>query len=46
MVNKSFKILDMQNMQTRPQAQTPIFLGLESEKYGNQVPIFENVKNI
>ena len=28
-------------MQKRPQAQTPIFLGLESEKYENQIPIFE-----
>ena len=35
------KILDMENMQKRHWAPTPIFLGLESEKSGNQVPIFE-----
>ena len=29
------KILDIQNMQKRPQAQKPIFFGLESEKYEN-----------
>ena len=29
-------------MQKRPQARKPIFLGLESEKSGNQVPNFEN----
>ena len=28
-------------MQKRPQAPKPIFLGLESEKSGNQVPTFE-----
>ena len=32
-------------MQKRPQAPKPIFLGLESEKSGNQVPIFEISKN-
>ena len=36
------KILDIQNMQKRPQAPTPILLGLESEKYGNHIPTFEN----
>ena len=35
------KILDIKNTQKRPQAQKPIFLGLESEKSGNQVPNFE-----
>ena len=34
------KILDMQNMQKRPQAPKPIFLGQESGKSGNQVPFF------
>ena len=29
-------------MQKRPQAQKPIFFGLESEKSENQVPNFEN----
>ena len=29
------------NMQKRPQAKKPIFLGLESEKSENQVPNFE-----
>ena len=36
------KILDQQNMQKRPQAQKPIFLGLESEKSENWIPNFEN----
>ena len=36
------KILDMKNRQKRPQAQKPIFLGLESEKSENMVPNFEN----
>ena len=36
------KILDLKNKQTRPQAKKPIFFGLESEKYRNQVPNFEN----
>ena len=31
---------DIQNMQTRPQAPKPIFLGLESEKYENWIPTF------
>ena len=35
------KILDLKNMQKRPQAPTPIFLGLESEKSGNRIPTFE-----
>ena len=35
------KFLDQQNCKKRPQAQTPIFLGLESEKSGNQVLIFD-----
>ena len=38
------KFVDQQNMQKRPQAPKPIFLGLESEKSGNQVPIFEKLK--
>ena len=38
------KILDMKNRQTRPQAHKPILLGLESEKYENQVPNFEHVE--
>ena len=29
-------------MQNRPQVPQPIFLGLEPEKSGNQVPYFEN----
>ena len=29
-------------MQKRPQAQKPVFLGLESEKSGNWIPNFEN----
>ena len=36
------KILDSENKQKRPQAQKPIFLGLESEKSENQVPACEN----
>ena len=36
--------LDQQNTQTRPQAQKPILLGLESEKSENQIPNFENDK--
>ena len=35
------KILDIKNMQKRPQAPKPIFLGLESEKSENQVPFFD-----
>ena len=30
------------NMQKRPQAPKPIFLGLGSEKSGNMIPKFEN----
>ena len=33
--------LDLTNARKRPQAQQPIFLGLESEKSENQVPSFE-----
>ena len=35
------EILDLQNMQKRPQARKPIFLGLEAEKSGNMVPKIE-----
>ena len=42
MVNKSMISLDNKNMQKRPQARKPIFLGLESEKSENQVPNIEN----
>ena len=38
------KILDIQNLQKRPQAQKLIFLGLESEKYENRIPQFEKQK--
>ena len=34
-------VLDTKNTQKRPQAQTPIFLGLESEKSENMVQHFE-----
>ena len=34
--------LDHKNRQKSPQAQKPIFLGLESEKSENMVPNFEN----
>ena len=34
--------LDIKNMQKRPQATKPIFLGLESEKSENMVSNFEN----
>ena len=40
------KILDTKNMQKRPQAQKPIFLGLESEKYENNIPILKTLKAI
>ena len=40
------KILDIKNTQTRPQAQKPILLGLESEKYENHTPHFEHFENI
>ena len=36
------KFSDQENMQKRPQAQKPIFLGLESEKYGNHILNLEN----
>ena len=36
------KILDPTNKQKRPQAQKPIFLGLESEQSENMIPYFEN----
>ena len=39
------KILDIKNRQKRPQAQKPIFLGLESEKSENQTPHFEISEN-
>ena len=35
------KFLDQQNQQKRPQAQKPIFLGLESEKSENMIPDFD-----
>ena len=35
-------LLDIKNMQKRPQTQKPIFLGLESGKSENMVPIVEN----
>ena len=36
------ELLDITNTQKRPQAPTQIFVGLESEKSGNQIPHFEN----
>ena len=39
-------LLDIKTMQKRPRAPKPIFLGLESEKSGNQVPNFDVVGNI
>ena len=38
-------LLDQKNKQKRPQAQNPIFLGPESEKSGNRIPIFGNSEN-
>ena len=39
---KQFDVfLDMKNMQKRPQAPTPILLGLESEKSENGIPNFD-----
>ena len=35
-----------QNVQKRPQAPKHIFVGPESEKYGNQIPNFENSENM
>ena len=40
------KFLDQQNMQKRPQAQKPIFLGLGYEKSENQIIFLENFENI
>ena len=40
------EILDTKNKQTRPRAQKPIFLGLESEKYENMIPYFDFFENI
>ena len=42
MVNKSVKMWTNKNIQKRPQAPKPIFLGLESKKSENQIPYFEN----
>ena len=39
------EFLDIKNMQKRPQAPKPIFLGLEYEKYGNQVPYISDFEN-
>ena len=36
------KILDIKNRQKRHRVPKHILLGLKSEKYGNQVPNFEN----
>ena len=38
------KFLDQQNKQKRPQAHKPIFLGLDSEKYENVIPLLKNWK--
>ena len=38
------KILDMKNTQKRHRAPKHIYLGLQSENYGDQVPHFENVE--
>ena len=35
-------ILDLKNLQKRPQAPKPMFLGQESEKSENMLPTFEN----
>ena len=40
------KVWDLKNMKKRPQARKPMFLGLESEKSENKIPIFENFENI
>ena len=40
------KCLDIRDMQKRPQAPKPIFLGLESEKYEHQIIVCENVENM
>ena len=39
------KILTLKNCQKRPQAPTPILLGLESEQPGNRIPNFEFLEN-
>ena len=39
------KLLDIQNRQTRHRAPKHILLGLESAKYENNIPIFENFAN-
>ena len=39
------EMLDIQNKQKRPRAQTPIFLGLESEKSESLIPKFEMFQN-
>ena len=41
MVNKSVKYWTNINCKKRPQATKQIFLGLESGKYENQIPMFE-----
>ena len=38
------KVLDITNRQKRPQAPTPIFLGLESENSENQIIFLKNSK--
>ena len=45
MVNKSVKLWTETTSKMVPKAQQPIFLGLESEKSGNQVPKIEIIKN-
>ena len=40
------EVLDIKNKQKRPQTQTPIFLGLESEKPENWIPGFAKFENI
>ena len=40
------KILDIKNKQKHHQAQKPILLGLESEKYENKIQNFENLGNL
>ena len=40
-VSKSVNLLDQKNTQKRPQAPKPIFLGQESEKSENKIPIFD-----
>ena len=45
MVNE-LMIFDIKNMQKRPQAQKPIFLGPESDKSEIWFQILKNLKNI